>query len=188
MLQMMPLTCQLLNPAPAHAEVCLNSGNCTNMVFFLPRAKPYSSCMASGCSLKLLLAQSRAGLVQHQAARAGLVLLAPIAPLSPLLSPLAVRSLLLLRPRCWRQLLALGVRCWRGWVLRGVGSPRVGAVRGDAPGKLRRWQAGMEGRESWGRVRHRLGSLPPEGWDGCGQGTPFAGGLRCAVTSNVGER
>lgn len=167
MLQMMLLTCQLLNPAPAPAEVCLNSSNCTNMVFFLPQAKPYSSRMASGCSLKLLLAQSRAGLVQHHAARAGLVLLAPITPLSSLLSPLAVRSLLLLRPRCRQQLLALGVWRWRGWVLRGVGSPCIEAAWGDAPGKLRCRQAGMEGRESWGRARHRLGSPPPEGWDGC---------------------
>lgn len=84
MLQMMPLICQLLNPAQAPAEVCLNSGNCTNMVLFLPRAKPYSSCITLCCFLKLLLAQSRAGLVQRRAARAGLLLLAPVTPLSPL--------------------------------------------------------------------------------------------------------
>lgn len=52
----MLLVCQLLNPAQAPAEVCLNSGNCTNMVLFLPRAKPYSSCITLGCLLELLLA------------------------------------------------------------------------------------------------------------------------------------
>lgn len=84
----MLLICQLLNPAQAPAEVCLNSGNGTNMVLFLPRAKPYSSCIALGCFLRLLLARSRAGLVQCHAARAGLALLAPITLLCPLLFPL----------------------------------------------------------------------------------------------------
>lgn len=65
MLQLMPLVCQLLNPAQAPAEVRLNSGNCTNMVLFLPRAKPCSSCIALGCFLKLPVARSRAGLVQR---------------------------------------------------------------------------------------------------------------------------
>lgn len=84
MLQMMPLSCQLLNPAQAPAEICLNSGNCTNMVLFLPRAKPYSPCITLGCFLKLLLAQSRAGLVRRHAARTGLALLAPVpAPVPP---------------------------------------------------------------------------------------------------------
>lgn len=56
MLQMKLLICQLLIPAQAPAEVCLNSGNCTNMVLFLPRAKPYGSCITSGCLLEALLA------------------------------------------------------------------------------------------------------------------------------------
>lgn len=65
MLQLMPLICQLLNPAQAPGEVRLNSGNCTNMVLFLPRAKPCSSCITLGCFLKLPVARSRAGLVQR---------------------------------------------------------------------------------------------------------------------------
>lgn len=65
MLQLMPLICRLLNPAQAPGEVRLNSGNCTNMVLFLPRAKPCSSCITLGCFLKLPVARSRAGLVQR---------------------------------------------------------------------------------------------------------------------------
>lgn len=74
MLQMLLLLCQLLNPAQAPAGVCLNSGNCTNVGLFLPWASFW------GCFLKMLLAQSRTGLVQCHAEKAGLALLAPVHP------------------------------------------------------------------------------------------------------------
>lgn len=126
MLQMMPLVCQLLNPAQAPAEVRLNSGNCTNMVLFLPRAKPCSSCITLGHFLKPRLARSRAGLVQRRAARAGLALLAPVPPRCR--QPGA--------PSCSNpgpsgSCLVMGVRRWRVWMLRVVGvPPRKGSVGG----------------------------------------------------------
>lgn len=147
MLQMMLLICQLLNLAQAPTEVCLSSGNGTNMVLFLPRAKPYCSCIALGCFLRLLLAQSRAWLVQRHVARAGLALLAPINVLSSLLSPLTKDSLGHPPAQPLVLVAATGDGCpaLKVLVLWDTGSP---PCRGDAPGKPV-GQQGQSGAQAW---------------------------------------